>query len=66
MAPPPPPYKGPSAPPLPANLEGQSDPLPSVGTIMPISGGSAFGVRNQERTEALLSRGAKHLCGGES
>jgi hypothetical protein len=27
---------------LPAKLEGQSDPLPSVGTIMPISGGSAL------------------------
>jgi hypothetical protein len=42
IAPPPPPFKGPSAPPLPAKLEGQSDPLPSVGTILPISGGSTL------------------------
>jgi hypothetical protein len=27
---------------MPAKLEGQNDPLPSVGTIMPISGGSAL------------------------
>jgi hypothetical protein len=30
IAPPPPPFKGPSAPPVPAKLEGQNDPLPSV------------------------------------
>jgi hypothetical protein len=39
---PPPPNNGPTAPPLPAKLEGQNDPLPSVGTILPISGGSAL------------------------
>jgi hypothetical protein len=27
---------------LPTKLEGQNDPLPSVGTILPISGGSAL------------------------
>lgn len=36
--PPPPPYKGPTAPPLPPKAEGQSNPLPSVGTILPIWG----------------------------
>jgi hypothetical protein len=30
------------APPMAMKLEGQNDPLPSVGTIMPISGGSAL------------------------
>jgi hypothetical protein len=42
ITPPPPPFKGPSAPPMPAKLEGQNDPLPSVGIIMPISGGSTL------------------------
>jgi hypothetical protein len=42
IGPPRPPYKGPTAPPVPAKLEGQNDPLPSVGTILPISGGSAL------------------------
>jgi hypothetical protein len=42
IAPPPPPYKGPTAPPAPTKLEGQNDPLPSVGTIIPILGGSAL------------------------
>jgi hypothetical protein len=42
IAPPPPPYKGLTAPPLPAKVEGQNDLLPSVGTILPISGGSAL------------------------
>jgi hypothetical protein len=55
IAPPPPPFKGPSAPLMPAKLEGQNDPQPSVGTIMPISGGLRIGVRNKEGTEALLS-----------
>jgi hypothetical protein len=41
ITPPPPPYKGPTAPPAPAKLEGQNDPLPSVRTILPISSGSA-------------------------
>jgi hypothetical protein len=39
---PPPPFKGPTAPPVPVKLEGQNDPLPSVGTILPISGGSTL------------------------
>jgi hypothetical protein len=42
IAPPPPPYKGPTTAPLPTKLEGQSAPLPSVGTILPISGGFAL------------------------
>jgi hypothetical protein len=42
IAPPPPPYKGPTAPPAPAKLEGQNDPLACVRTILPISGGSAL------------------------
>jgi hypothetical protein len=29
---------------MPAKLEGQNDPQPSVGTIMPISGGLRIGV----------------------
>jgi hypothetical protein len=42
IAPPPPPYKGPTAPPVLVKLEDQNDPLPSIGTILPISGGSAL------------------------
>jgi hypothetical protein len=40
--PPPPPYNGRTAPHLLAKLEGQNDPLPSVGIILPIASGSAL------------------------
>jgi hypothetical protein len=37
---------------LPAKLEGQSDPLPSIGTIMPISGGSALEFETKKEHKA--------------
>jgi hypothetical protein len=61
IPPPPPPYKGPSAPPLPAKLEGQSDPLPSVGTIMPISGGSALEFETKKERKHYF-RDMRNIC----
>jgi hypothetical protein len=61
IPPPPPPFKGPTAPPMPANLEGQNDPLPSVGTIIPISGGSALEFETKKERKHYF-REVRNIC----
>jgi hypothetical protein len=60
ITPPPPPFKGPTAPPIPSKLEGQNDPLPSVGSIMPISGGSVLEFEKKERKHYF--REVRNIC----
>jgi hypothetical protein len=61
IAPLPPPFKGPSAPPLPAKLESQSNPLPSIRTIMPISGGSALEFETKKKRKHYF-REVRNIC----
>jgi hypothetical protein len=46
---------------LPAKLEGQSDPLPSVRTIMPISGGSVLEFETKKERKHYF-REVRNIC----
>jgi hypothetical protein len=46
---------------LPAKLEGKSDPLPYVGTIMPISGGSALEFETKKEQKHYF-REVRNIC----
>jgi hypothetical protein len=46
---------------MPAKLEGQNDPLPSVGTIMPISGGSALEFETKKERKHYF-REVQNIC----
>jgi hypothetical protein len=46
---------------MPAKLEGQNDPLPSVGTIMPISGGSALEFETKKERKHYF-REVRNIC----
>jgi hypothetical protein len=46
---------------LPAKLEGQNDPLPSVGTIMPISGGSTLEFETKKEQKHYF-REVRKIC----
>jgi hypothetical protein len=61
IAPPPPPFKGLTTPPIPAKLEGKNDPLPFVGTIMPISGGSALEFETKKERKHYF-REVRNIC----
>jgi hypothetical protein len=49
------------APPMAMKLEGQNDPLPSIGTIMPISGGSALEFETKKERKHYF-REARNIC----
>jgi hypothetical protein len=65
IAPPSPPYKGPTTPPLPAKLEGQNDPLSSVGTILPISGAPLWSLVARRTGSITFVRSGTFVWRGE-
>jgi hypothetical protein len=46
---------------MPAKLEDQNDPLPSVGTIMPISGGSALEFKTKKERKHYFCE-VQNIC----